>query len=508
MGQARAHDEPESDSPGAANAAGPASDLKAAPAQLDVRTLQRAIGNRATGRLLRATSPGATRVLSGTGAVMLQREWVDDLWPTDPQTVNSPFPLRVLMHWLERYPVAPHDLKYESAYDRSQVEPDPLGCEWKGGSSNISTVTDAFMTESAAHGYSFRREDVFSTIRDQVATAKHERAPDISFMPKSAWNATGDAWEGWFPWPVYEDNADQFSLSGPDPFKGAGGPIVDWLEWYEFDAPWPPVTDPDACMIHAQGEFTGRVLGVVRLYCNDAIRAGYLGVDRSAVEELVRSDLDERKQRKTPKDHGRFMRIDGRGRKPGTTLPSRVSVAPSRSDGQPDDDFQQTVGGQWTWTAGKAKPDRSVQIQFQKGTAVVQGAVNVDTGAVQWMVGAQPQVSTKEIRLLGALVSAQAFLQVLAGVSYAGPSSGTFAVQAAAGVQLTIRWGPITVQLQGGPQVAWDPVNGWQGQFTASPAAGPRHTTDDVPAPGTPSAPLPPPAMIKITVPLPAWLGG
>lgn len=187
MEEARAHDEPQSEHAAVANAAAAAPERTAAPGQLDVLTLQRAIGNRATGRLLRAGAAGVARGLDGTGAVMLQREWVDDLWPTDPQTVNSPFPLRVLMHWLARYPVAPHDLKYESAYDRSQVEPDPLGCEWKGGSSNISTVTDAFMRESTAHGYSFRRDDVLSTIRDQVATAKHERAPDISFMPKSAW---------------------------------------------------------------------------------------------------------------------------------------------------------------------------------------------------------------------------------------------------------------------------------------------------------------------------------
>jgi hypothetical protein len=63
----------------------------------------------------------------------------------------------VLIHWLARYPVAPHDPSYESAYDRSRVEPDPLGCVWKGGPSNIRAVTDAFMTESGARRYSFRR---------------------------------------------------------------------------------------------------------------------------------------------------------------------------------------------------------------------------------------------------------------------------------------------------------------------------------------------------------------
>jgi hypothetical protein len=315
MAIVRSNVEQESEPPRCGHRAEPRIQSPAAVDHRGVLTLQRAIGNRATRRLLRDETGGApTSVIGPTGAVNLQRDFVDDLWPTDPETVNSPFPLRVLMHWLRQYPVAPHDLNYESAYDRNQVEPDPLGCTWKGGSSNISSVTDRFMAESAPHGYSFRRDDVFAVIREQVAQVKHERAPDISFMPKSAWNAMGDAWEGWFPWPAYELYADQFSLAGADLVTGAGGPIVDWLEWYEFDAPWPPVADPDACLFHAQGENAGRVLGVVRLYCNDAIRAGYLGVDRGAVESHVRNDLEERKRRKSGADHSRFSRIDGRGR--------------------------------------------------------------------------------------------------------------------------------------------------------------------------------------------------
>jgi hypothetical protein len=511
MNRPRSTEEAVNEAPAAANLASPDTEPAAPSGQLDLLTLQRSIGNRATGRLLRSAGAGALRPGIGrAGAIALQREWVDDLWPTDPQTVNSPFPLRVLMHWLTRYPVAPHDLRYESAYDRSQVEPDPLGCEWKGGSSNISTVTDAFMRESGAHGYSFRRDDVFMTIRDQVASAKHERAKEIMFMPRSAWNAQDKASDTWFPWPAYEDDADQFSLNTPDPVKGPGGPIVDWLEWYEFDAPWPPVADPDAVMIHAQGERTGRVLGVVRLYCNDAIRAGYLGVDRSAVEAHVRRDLQERKQRKTDKDHSRFSRIDGRGRKQEPASTTQPAPPGSVKAPKADEDFQQTVGGQWTWTAGKAKPDRTVQIQFQKGSAIVQASINLDDPSQkQFMAGWQGQVSTKEIKLLGALVSAQAFVQLLGGTTIKGPASGTFTIQAAVGVQVTLKWGPVTVQLQGGPQVAWDPVSGWQAQFAASPATGPTTSQPPgVPPSGAGSGPLPPPVMLNITVPLPAWLGG
>jgi hypothetical protein len=469
------------------------------PGHNDVLALQRTVGNRAATRLLDSQPPNFR-----AGVISLQRqatvqEGYD--WPTDAPTVNSPFPLRVLMGWLARNPVAPHDLSYESAYDRNHVEPDPLGCVWRGGSSNVSTVTDSFMTESSRHGFSFRRDDVFMTIRDQVAKAKRERAPDIAFMPKSAWNATGSAWGQWFPWPAYDDDTDQFSATKPDPIKGPGGPIVDWLEWYDFDAPWPASKDPDACVIHAQGETTGRVPGVVRLYCNDAIRAGFLGVDRTLVEKHVREDLEERKAEK-PKDPTiRINRIDGRGLKDAAPKQASQDAPPQKVDVPADggDGWQETVGPQWTWTAGKAGVDRTVQVQFQKGVAVVQGSVNLDTHAVQWMAGAQPPgISTKEKKILGALVSLQAFIQILAGVTYNSPASGTFSVQAAAAGQVTMKWGAITVQLQAGPQLAWDPTNGWQGQFAVNPAAGPTTTLPPGPGPPSGSGLPPPPILVRI----------
>jgi hypothetical protein len=258
----------------------------------------------------------ARRAVSGSARIELQRDTVQAgfQWPTDPQTVNSPFPIKVLVDWLHVNPVTALDIEFESAYDRSKVEPDPLGCSWKGHPSNVKTVADAFLSESSAAGFSFRTDDVVATIRDQVARLKRARLDDVTFMPRSAWDAPEDKWDRGLPWQAYDDNTDQFSSGGPDPMKGPAGPIVDWLDWYEFDAPWPPSNDGDACRLHAQGATEGaRVMGVVRLYHNEAIRAGYLGVDHQTVEAFVRNDLQIRKQKKQAGDLARISNWDGRG---------------------------------------------------------------------------------------------------------------------------------------------------------------------------------------------------
>ncbi|MFL5862269.1 MAG: hypothetical protein ACJ780_16055 [Solirubrobacteraceae bacterium] len=453
--------------------------------------LQRTVGNRGTVRAVRS----------------LHREPATSGYdfPSDPQTVNSPFPLRVLIGWLHQNPVTELDPeRYERAYDRNQVEPDPLGCMWKGQVTTCRAVADAFMAASGGAGYSFRRDDVLSTIRDQVAQRKRAHVADIAFMPRGAWDRpTANPHDSWFPWAEYGDSADQFGIDAPDPFRGPAGPIVDWLEWYSFDAPWPASDDPDRCIIHAQGEATGRVLGVVRLYMNDAIRAGYLGVDRDKVAKHIREDLEERKPAKRQHPDQRIMRIDDRGhdRRQTTGPTAAITALPApphmvKADGV--DDWQQTIGPQWTWTAGKAKPDRTVNITLQKGTVVLQGSVNLDTRAYTWVGGLQPQVSTPEYHFLGGLISGQLFVQIMAGLTMSSPASGTFTVQAAVGAQLTLKWGPITMQVQAGPQAAWDPVNGWQGQFAASPAAGPTDATSAATfGPGA-SSPLPAPVTIGI----------
>jgi hypothetical protein len=463
-----------------------------APLHRQVLALQRTVGNRGTNHAIR----------------ILQREPVATgyQFPTDAETVNSPFPLRVLIGWLHSNPVTELDPEHhERAYDRNQVEPDPLGCMWKGQVTTVRAVTDAFMAESGAHGYSFRRADVLSTIRDQVAQRKRAHVADISFMPKAAWDRpTQDPHDSWFPWPEYSDDADQFDITPPDPFVGPGGPIVDWLEWYDFDAPWPESKDPDACVIHAQGETTGRVLGVVRLYMNDAIRAGYLGVDRAKVTKHIRDDLEERKVAKREHPDQRITHLDDRFHyrhqtpDPSAKTTTSLPAPPKTVKAEGDDDWQQTIGPQWTWTAGKAKPDRTVNITLQKGTVVLQASVNLDTRAYTWVGGLQPQVSTPEYHFLGGLISGQLFVQIMAGLTMSSPASGTFTVQAAVGAQLTMKWGPITIQLQAGPQAAWDPVNGWQGQFATSPAVGPTTSADAATfGPGV-SSPLPPPITIGI----------
>lgn len=477
----------------AATVAAPVSEPGAGPPlHRHLLRLQQTVGNRGTVRAIRT----------------LQREPVSTGydWPTDKETVNSPFPLRVLIGWLHPNPVTELDPeRYERAYDRNQVEPDPLGCMWKGQVTTANAVTDAFMRESSGHGYNFRRADVLGVIRDQIAQRKRDRVADIAFVPVGAWGKpSDDPHDSWFPWAEYSDDADQFDITPPDPLKGPGGPIVDWLEWYDFDAPWPESKDSDACVIHAQGETTGRVYGVVRLYMNDAIRAGYLGVDRDKVTKHIRDDLEERKVAKREHPDQRITHLDDRfhyRRQPksaSSATATSLPAPPKKVQAQGDDDWQQTVGPQWTWTAGKAKPDRTVNVTLQKGLVVLQASVNLDTRAYTWVGGLQPQVSTPEYHFLGGLISGQLFVQIMAGLTMSSPASGTFTVQAAVGAQLTMKWGPITMQLQAGPQAAWDPVNGWQGQFATSPAAGPSDASSAATfGPGV-SSPLPPPVTIGI----------
>ncbi len=83
--------------------------------------------------------------------MLLQRETVSDFdWPTDPMTVNSPFPIAVLVSWIRKYPVTPLDSdKNEVAYDRNEIEPYRLGCMWSGSPTNIDKVAQTFLAQSA-----------------------------------------------------------------------------------------------------------------------------------------------------------------------------------------------------------------------------------------------------------------------------------------------------------------------------------------------------------------------
>ena len=181
--------------------------------------------------------------------------------------------------------------------------------------------------------------------------------------------------------------------------------------------------------------------------------------------------------------------------------PDTITVPADPAPDTPDtpDPFQFQAGMQWSWSSGKAAPDRTVQLQLQRGVYILQASVNIDNGQVQWLGGINPQISTREVHFLGAVISAQAFLQLLAGVTTdrGGTMQGQFTFQAAAGAQLTIKMGPITAQLQIGPQASWSPGSGWGFAFNAAPGAGP---TSGVPAPmDPPTAPGLPPVHNAIT---------
>ena len=171
-----------------------------------------------------------------------------------------------------------------------------------------------------------------------------------------------------------------------------------------------------------------------------------------------------------------------------------VTADPAPDSGTPDP-FNFQAGMQYSWSAGKVAPDRTVQVQLSRGVYVLQASVNIDNGQVQWLGGINPQISTREVHFLGAAISAQAFLQLLAGTTYnANSMRGDFTLQAAAGVQVTIKMGPITAQLQAGPQASWSPGGGWGLAFNAAGGVGPSGAVPapmDLPDPAA-SAGLPP----------------
>ena len=99
-----------------------------------------------------------------------------------------------------------------------------------------------------------------------------------------------------------------------------------------------------------------------------------LAPDSKAI--LVKIDSVYLRKADKPKDPTvRINRIDGRGLKDAAPKQGSQGAPPQKVDvpAEGGDGWQETVGPQWTWTAGKAAADRTVQVQFQREPALVPG---------------------------------------------------------------------------------------------------------------------------------------
>jgi outer membrane protein OmpA-like peptidoglycan-associated protein len=172
----------------------------------------------------------------------------------------------------------------------------------------------------------------------------------------------------------------------------------------------------------------------------------------------------------------------------GTESPDTgVSVTPgasgptgeSKTDSD-DSDLQSAIGGQWTWHMNRpGKVERSVQVQLTKGSgnlqSVYQFAVNLDTGDVQALVGAQLQKETRTVKVLTAAlkVKASVFLDLLAGITRSkGAASGSITFQVQGGVQVTAIFGPVTVSLQAAPSITYQAGQPISIDFNLAPQGG------------------------------------
>lgn len=317
---------------------------------VDVLALQRTAGNRATGRLLRSAGGGTSMGrVARSASVVVARDPAKATfdWSEYKDSLSSS---GILESWLAAYPVTPLEPKDESAYNKGDVEPDPLGCMWNGSRTTLRAVAQRFMSESTTAGQCFDSGAVLRAMRDRLAHDKHLRADDqsVEFFLSRSNPKPADGKQGTidpFPWQAYAENADQFTDGDADPKQGAAGPIRDWLSYYEFDAVWPEVKDQDTCLLTIEGTSAGaRVPGVVRLYHTEAVKAGFLGVDHAKVDAFVRKNLDDRKQRKRsgkldrPYDwDGRGIRDDRRAKAFGT---AKVTVPPDPPDPKLQIQFQ------------------------------------------------------------------------------------------------------------------------------------------------------------------------
>jgi hypothetical protein len=122
--------------------------------------------------------------------------------------------------------------------------------------------------------------------------------------------------------------------------------------------------------------------------------------------------------------------------------------------------------GQRQYTMGD-----NLQVVFQDATDAASGQYTAVAGG---QALSQSMIDSKIVQL-------QAFTQLLGGLSQMpGNFSATMVVQWSAGLQLTLKFGPITIQVSAGFQVTAQQGQGSQSAFAFSATAGPTN-----PAPGT-----------------------
>lgn len=150
---------------------------------------------------------------------------------------------------------------------------------------------------------------------------------------------------------------------------------------------------------------------------------------------------------------------------PGNWQPSagpQVVINIARGTGTP----LAQVAGQRQYTVGD-----NLQVVFQDST---------DAASRQYSAVAGGQALSQSM-IDSKIVQLQAFTQLLAGLSQMpGSFSATMVVQWSAGLQLTLKFGPITIQLSAGFQVTAQQGQGSQPAFAFAATAGPTQ-----PAPGT-----------------------
>jgi hypothetical protein len=151
-----------------------------------------------------------------------------------------------------------------------------------------------------------------------------------------------------------------------------------------------------------------------------------------------------------------------------------------KSDTDDDGDLQSALGGQWTWHLNRSgKVERSVQVQLTRGSGALQSvyqfAVNLDTGDVQALVGAQLQKESKTVEILKSAIKVKAsvFIDLLGGITRSkGAASGSITFQVQAGAQVTAIFGPVTISLQAAPSVTYQAGQPIAVDFNLSPQGG------------------------------------